>query len=169
MASRHWLYFGGFVFTGLLTAGAGLMAILDALSVLSRGVFYGGEFVLLVMLGEAAEWIAVALVLGLVAAAFLVATVVSVLRNASLPRSDRLASVVGRLERRYPLLEQFDVSETVEPTREDRKQQLKERYVAGEVSDEEFERRMQQVLDDGSTETGTPTGDYAVDRENRTR
>lgn len=152
MVSRHWLYFGGFVVTGVLLVGVGLVGLLDALSVLSGGATYGEEFLLLAMLGAAAEWVVVGIVLGLLAVAFLTATVVSVLRAKSLPRSDRLASLVERLEREYPLLRQFDVSEKVEPTTEDRRQQLKEQYVAGEISEAEFEREMQRLLDDDSTE-----------------
>jgi uncharacterized membrane protein len=167
MSSRRWLYFGGFVLSSLLVVGAGLMALLEGLTALSAGFPPGEEFVLLAMLGAAAEWIVAAVVLALVALVFLVATLVSVLRNASLPRGDRLVSVVERLERKYPTLRQFDVSEKVEPTTEDRKQQLKQQYVDGELSDAEFEREMDRLLDDTTTEnsgTGTP-----VEIEDRSR
>lgn len=148
MVSRHWLYFGGFVITGILLIGVSLMGILDGLSVLSGGISYSEEFVLLAMLGEAAEWVVVGLVLGLLAVMFFTAAVISVLRNASLPRDDRLVSLVGWLERKYPLLRHFDVAQKVEPTAEDRQQQLKEQYVEGEISEEEFEREMTRLMDD---------------------
>ncbi|WP_226042894.1 SHOCT domain-containing protein [Natrinema sp. DC36] len=147
MGSHHWLYFGGFVITGILLIGVGLVGILDALSVLSEGVSYSEEFVLLAMLGEAAEWIVVGLILGLFAVTFLAAAIISILRRASLPRDDRLVSLVEWLERKYPLLRQFDVTEKLEPTTEDRRQQLKEQYVAGEISEEAFEREMAQLMD----------------------
>jgi len=149
MASRHWLYFGGFVVSAGLLAGVGLLAVLDALSVLAGGAASGEGFLLLAMLGAATEWVAAAAVLGLFAAAFLAASVVSVLRSASVPRSDRLATVVERLERRYPLLREFDASERVKPTAEDRRERLRERYVAGEISEREFERETERLLDDG--------------------
>jgi len=148
MISRHWLYFTGFAITSVLSVGVGLLGLLDALSVLSGGVTASEELILLTMLGEAAEWLVVALVLGLLAAVFLVATVVSVLRNTSLHRSDRLVTLVERLEHEYPLLREFDASGRVEPTTEDRKRELKEQYVAGEISDAEFEREMERLLDD---------------------
>ncbi|MFB6202439.1 MAG: SHOCT domain-containing protein [Halorhabdus sp.] len=149
MASRHWLYFGGFVVTGLTVVLVVLMGLLDALAVLSSDVIiYGEEFVLLAMLGEAAEWVIAAVVFGILAVVCLVATVVSVLRNTALHRDDRLATLVERLEREYPLLRQFDVSEKVEPTVEDRQQRLKSKYVDGEISDEEFEREMARLMDD---------------------
>ena len=152
MVSRHWLYFGGFVVTGMLLVGVGLLGLFDALSVLTGGTTYSEEFLVLAMLGAAAEWVVAAIVLGLITVAFLVATVVSVLRATSLPRSDRLVSIVERLEREYPILRQFDVSERVEPTTEDRRQQLKEQYVDGEISEAEFEREMQRLLDDDTAD-----------------
>ena len=165
MASRHWLYFGGFVIAAVLLIGVGLLGILDALSVVSGGAHYGEEFVLLAMVGEAAEWIVIGLLLGLVAAAFLGATVVSVLRNASLPRSDSLVSIVEWLERKYPILRRLEVSERVEPTIEDRKRELEDRYVAGEISEAEFEREMERLLDDDSTDaTSHSRSDRLVDR-----
>ena len=162
MVSRHWLYFGGFAITGVLLVGAGLMGTLEALSVLSGGVYYGGESVLLAMLGAAAEWVVAVLALGLLAAVFLAATVVSVLRSASLPRSDRLASLVERLERESPVLRQLDVSKTVEPSTEDRKRDLKERYVSGEIGDEAFEREMERLMDGESSESDSRSGSYAA-------
>ena len=161
MASRHWLYFGGFVVTGILLLGVGLLGLLDALSVLSGGASYGEEFLLLAMLGAAAEWVVLGVVLGLLAVAFLTATVVSVLRTKSLPRSDRLVAIVERLEREYPLLRQFDVSERVEPTTEDRKQRLKEQYVAGDISEAEFEREMQRLLDDDAADARSRSETHA--------
>ena len=155
MASRHWWYFGGFVVAVVLLVGAALLGVLEALSALSGGAYYGERSALLTMLGAAAEWVVAVLALGLVAAAFLVATVVSLLRNQSLPRSDRLAAVVERLEREYPLLRRFDVKAKVEPTDDERQRRLKERYVAGEISDAEFEREMGRLMDDADRESRT--------------
>ncbi|QLK26741.1 SHOCT domain-containing protein [Natrinema zhouii] len=170
MVSRHWLYFGGFVITGILLVGVGLVGILDALSVLAEGVSYSEEFVLLAMLGEAAEWVVIGLALGLFAVVFLVAAVVSVLRSASLPRDDRLVSIVTWLERKYPLLRRFDVTERVEPTIEDRKRQLKERYVAGEISEEAFERELAQLMDDTSADSNSRSGnETAVEIEDQSQ
>lgn len=148
MVSRHWLYFSGFVLTGIALVGVGLLGVLDALSVLAGGVAASEELVVLQMLSAAAEWLVAAVVLGLLAVVFLVATVVSVLRNTSLHRSDRLVTVVERLEDEYPILREFDAAERVEPTTEDRKQELRESYVEGEISDEEFERELDQLLEE---------------------
>lgn len=153
MVSRHWLYFGGFVVTGVLTLGAGLLGILEGLSALSGNVPRTQVGLVVTMLGAAAEWVVVVLVLGAIAALFLTATAVSLLRRASLPRDDRLASLVERLEGRYPMLRRFGASEKVEPTTADRKAELKEQYVEGDMSESEFEREMSQLLDEESAES----------------
>lgn len=166
MPSRHWWYFGGFVLTVIALVGVALLGLVDAVSVLSGGIYYNEEFVLLAMLGEAAEWVAVGIVVALLAALFLLATVVSVLRNTSIHRDDRLASLVERLEREYPVLRKFDAKEKVEPTTEDRKDQLTQQYVDGEISEAEFEREMEQLLDDDESHSGTRSRSRNVDFEN---
>ncbi|MFC7073516.1 SHOCT domain-containing protein [Halovenus rubra] len=148
MLSRHWIYFTGFVITSVLFVGAGLLGVVDALSVLAGGVPASEELIVLTLLGEVIEWVIVLLVLAAVAALFLTATIVSVLRNTSMHRSDRLVSIVERLEHEYPILQEFDASERVEPTTEDRKAELREQYFEGEISDEEFERELGQLLDE---------------------
>jgi uncharacterized membrane protein len=152
MPSRHWLYFGGFVVSGILLVGAGVMGLIEGSSALAGGAPASEESMLVTMLAAAAEWIGIVLVLGLIAILFLVATVVSVLRSASLPRDDRLVTAVEWLERQYPLLRKFEVSEKVEPTTEDRRQRLKEQYVTGEISETEFEREMERLMDDTDSE-----------------
>jgi hypothetical protein len=148
MPERHWLYFGGFVLTGLLLLGAVLLGLADAVSVLSGSGASSEEALWLAALGEAVEWIFVTIVLGLVAVAFLGATLLSVLRNTSVTRKDRLVSLVERLEREYPLLRELDASERVEPTTEERKKHLKAQYVSGELEEEEFEREMEQLMNE---------------------
>ncbi|PSQ33687.1 hypothetical protein BRD05_08315 [Halobacteriales archaeon QS_9_70_65] len=152
MVSRHRLYFGGFVVSGFLLVGAALMALLKGLSALSGDVPPNWYRILLTVLTAAPEWVVLVLGFGLVAVLFLIATIVSVLRSRSLPRDDRLVSVVERLEREYPILRQFDVSQRVEPTAEDRRRELKERYVEGDIGDAEFERRMDELMDDPGSE-----------------
>ena len=148
MVARHWLYFGGFVVSGVLLLGAVLAGLLDGLAALSSGVPRSETAIVLTVLAAAAEWVVIVIALGLVAAVFLAATGVSILRNGALPRDDRLVSLVERLEREYPVLRQFDASGRVEPTVEDRKRELKEQYVEGEISNAEFERRMERLMAD---------------------
>ncbi|WP_049996241.1 hypothetical protein [Halococcus sediminicola] len=169
MTSRHWLYFGGFVVTTVLLVGASLLGILEGLSAFSAGVPANEEFILLELLGAAAEWVVAVLTLGIVALMFLAATVVSVLRSASLPRNDRLVSIVERVERRYPLLRHFDIAEKVKPTREDRQQRLREQYVQGEIGEAEFEREMAQVMDETPDEPSQSETKRNVELEDYSR
>lgn len=169
MGSRHWLYFGGFVVSAILAAATALLGLLEGLAALSGGVPAGEGFVLATMLGAAAEWVVLTLVLGVVAILFLAGTVVSVLRNASLPRDDRLVSLVEWLERQYPLLRKFDVSGKVEPTTEDRKRQLKEQYVNGEISEAEFERRLARLMDDRPEGASRSESSSKLERDDRSR
>jgi len=148
MSGRYRLYFAGFLVALVLAVGSGLMAIVDAVSVLSGGLYYEGSFVLLAMVVEAIEWLAVAAMVGLFAMLFAVATVYSILRSTSLPRSSRLARLVERLEHEYPVLRQFDASEKIAPSKEDHAEQLKRQYVDGEISEREFEREMDLLLDE---------------------
>lgn len=155
MVARHWLYFGGFVVTAIALVGAGLMGVFEGLSVLSGGVPESEELALLTMLSAAAEWIVIVLVLGLIALVFLAAAIVSILRNASLPRDDRLVTLVTQLERHFPLLRRFDVSAAVEPTIEDRRRELRNQYVTGEISESTFEQKLAELMDGTPSERGT--------------
>ena len=55
MVSRHWLYFGGFVVSGLLLIGAALVGLLKGLSALSGGIPRGETAIVLFVLAAAAE------------------------------------------------------------------------------------------------------------------
>lgn len=148
MVARHWLYAVGSVLVVVAAVVAGLLGVLDVLSVLSGGAAAGEGAVLLAMLREGLEWLVVVFVLGAVAAVLLAASVVSGLRNTSVHRDDRLVSVVDRLEREFPVLREFDVSSAVEPAIEDRKRELTERYVENEITEAEFERELERLMDD---------------------
>ena len=53
-------------------------------------------------------------------------------------------------------------AEKVEPTIEDRRRRLRERYVAGEISETEFEREMERLLDDDAPDERTRSGTEAT-------
>ena len=161
MPARHWLYVSGFVGSGVGVVGAGLLALLESLSVL-----FGpptDAFVLSAMLEAAAEWIVLSFILALLAVLFFVAAVVSLIRTLSVPRNERVASLFSWLERTHPALEAVGISNKFEPTAEDRKQQLKERYVDGEISEREFERRMDQLMDETVPENTSPRAGKALE------
>lgn len=74
-------------------------------------------------------------------------------QNASLPRSDRVTTLTERLEREYPPLTTLGLSEFLsppEPSAEERTERaladLKQRYVDGEITEAEFERKVDRLV-----------------------
>jgi hypothetical protein len=80
-------------------------------------------------------------------------------RNASLPRSQRVASLVGRLEREYSPVGAVGVADLLappEPSADERAERaladLKQRYVEGELSEAEFERKVDRLVANDSVD-----------------
>lgn len=94
--------------------------------------------------------------IGSLFALFVVSCIVLVwalVRSASLPRSDRLASIADRLENEYPPLRIVGLSEFLEPPEpsaeeraEDALAALKRQYVDGQITEAEFERKVDQLV-----------------------
>jgi hypothetical protein len=164
----HWVLLACFVVGLVATVGVGLLALVAALGALSpTSVAVAEEFVLLRMLEAALPYLVPLVVLGILDVVLLVGTVVAALSKASLPRSDRLSSLAERAEREYPVLAVLDVSDRVEPTVEDRRRELREQYVAGEIGEREFERRMGELLDEEDDDPLSNDPDYAGDDDGR--
>jgi hypothetical protein len=86
-----------------------------------------------------------------------VGSVLGLLRRASIPRSARLQSVLERAERRYTPIEAVELSSLVappEPSAEERAEEaladLKRRYVAGEIDEGTFERKLDRLVSNDS-------------------
>ncbi|KZN24481.1 hypothetical protein A4G99_08840 [Haladaptatus sp. R4] len=89
-----------------------------------------------------------------VACVFFVWMVVAIVQGVSVPRSDRLGRMARVAEAVSPRAREVGLSEHVTPTKEDRMEELKRQYVADEIDEYEFERRMMRLLDDGRTNDG---------------
>jgi hypothetical protein len=89
-----------------------------------------------------------------------VGLVVGVGRRLSVPKSERAAEAVGRVEAYSDTLASVGLSRRLappEPTVEERLAALRERYVDGELSEQEFERRLREVVaDDEAGATDVP-------------
>lgn len=92
----------------------------------------------------------------------------SLVRRASVPKHERLASVASRAEREVPLLGSLGLSDSLappEPTPEERAErtlaELKRQYVDGEIDEREFERRVDRLVSNDSLE------EARADRERR--
>lgn len=135
----------GFLLSILALVATTTLGLLAALSALSTPT--GGPL-LFVLLDAIAPYIVASAVLGVVSFFFIVALSVAALSRASMPRDDRLARLARRIERHSSEAASLGLSEHVEPTTEDRIEDLKEQYVAGEISELEYERRLENLLDE---------------------
>jgi len=86
-----------------------------------------------------------------------VGTLWIVVQNASVPRSERIATLIDRLEREYSPLSSTGLAEWVrppEPSADERAEQalaeLKQQYVDGEITEREFERKVDQLVTNDS-------------------
>lgn len=79
----------------------------------------------------------------------------AVARRASIPKSERLQSTLEEIERRNAAAESLGLSAVVappEPTAEDALEDLKRRYVAGEIDETAFERKVDRLVANDSVE-----------------
>lgn len=140
---------------------AASLALVGAIGVgvvlLLQGLLAGAA--LSALLGDLALVVGAVTLLGALDVAFVVALVVTVLRRASFPTDERLAARFETAERWVPPLRDLALSERFAPSVEERRQRLQERYVDGELSEIEFERRLDDLLDEAEGD------DASVDRE----
>ena len=142
------------VYTGLATGTPLVGVLLDIAVPVLGGVTL--LFVLLVASGAGVAW--------------------ALVRNASVPRSERLARLAERAEREYSPLRMLGLSELLappEPSAEEQAEQalesLKQQYVDGELSEIEFERRVDRLVSNESLDEARAAREHerAVERESR--
>jgi len=163
----HWVLFACFLASVVLTAIVGVLGLVEGLNALFDPA--AGGFFLVRVFQAVVQYVIALIILAALDVAFLVGTVVATLRKASLPKSDRLARFAGWAEREYPVLGSLDISDRFDLDPEHRREKLKERYVEGEIDELEFERRMQDLMDDtdetrGSKEDASTHSSYEYDR-----
>ncbi|MFD1565955.1 hypothetical protein [Halolamina litorea] len=144
MVSRRWLYAGGAAGAAVLAVVVALLGVADAITVLAGAT--AAENVLLAAFGEVIEWFAGVFVLAVLAVVLFAATMVSTVRQLSVPRNARLAAVVARFERWVPPLGRIGAAERLAPTTTDRRAELAERYVDGDVDEATLERELDDLL-----------------------
>ncbi|EMA44746.1 SHOCT domain-containing protein [Halococcus saccharolyticus] len=133
----------------LLVSGILLTVVLGYVGLVVTTALGGGAGAVGVLSGLALPYLPIVAVL-------VVATVISglgfswsLLRRLSIPRSERLQSAAERVEREYPAIDGLGLSETVappEPSTEDALDDLKRRYVAGEIDEPTFERKLDRLV-----------------------
>jgi hypothetical protein len=163
--NRHWLLFAGAVLSGLGTAGAAILGFVATVSTL----FTGGSLV-----ATFAPFLLGALLLGGLTVVFTVALLVTLAKrassaasDASFPTSQRAATVFHALESVVPGLAGFGLGDRFEPSVEERRAALTERYVAGDITESELEAELATVLDEEDRRVtdgiGGPTATLELD------
>lgn len=143
-----WVALLGVVLSGLL-----LLLVLGYVGLVVYSALVGGASVVETLLEVAVPALVGIGLLVVLLVTSGVALLYVLVRNASLPRSDRLASLAGRLEREYPPLRAVGLSDLLappEPSAEERAERaladLKRQYVEGEITESEFERRVDRLV-----------------------
>jgi hypothetical protein len=124
-------YLGLIVYSGLANGTPIVDVLLDiAVPVLVSVVFL---VALLILSGVAMLWV--------------------IVQNASIPRSERIAILVERVEREFPPLRVLGLSEFLsppEPSADEQAEQaladLKQQYVDGKITEAEFERKVDRLV-----------------------
>ncbi|WP_458185083.1 SHOCT domain-containing protein [Haladaptatus sp. NG-WS-4] len=138
----------GLVLSLVVLVGISALGLFAALSSLGNPE-YANTPLLVALIDAAAPYILAFLLDGLLAGLLFVALMVTAARRVSMPRDDRLARLLRRFERLFPRASSLGLSKRVEPTREDRMDELKRQYVEDEIGEMEFERRMKRLVDGG--------------------
>jgi hypothetical protein len=138
------LLLGGFLvslFALVGIAGFGLIAALSALGTAPAGASF-----VFVLLEAVAPYLIASALVGMLSVLLLVGLAVAAVRSASIPRNDRLAGLARTLERYSSDARRLGLSERLEPTTEERIEDLKQQYVEGEITELEYERRLQDLM-----------------------
>jgi uncharacterized membrane protein len=146
--NRHWILLALVAVTTVLavsTVGIGLLAVLAGLA---GGAGLGA------VLGDAALTLLIAAALVAADIAFAIAFLVTVTRRVSvpslpsLPENERLSNAFARAEGVVPPLARLGLSDRFALSAETRRERLKQRYVDDELTQFEYERRLDELLAD---------------------
>ncbi|WP_115864920.1 SHOCT domain-containing protein [Halorussus litoreus] len=91
---------------------------------------------------------------GMLSLLLLIWTTAAAVRRASMPRSERLASLARTAERHSSEARELGLAERFEPTTEERIEALKAEYVDGEITEYEYEQRLQRLLREADVRSG---------------
>lgn len=155
--NRHWLLFAAVVLTTLGVVGLPIVGVITTVAIL-----LGGGPLLPVVAGT----ILGTLVLVGLDILFAVALARELTRMASLPKSQRVTRLLRTFERIVPPLSSVGLAdrfEPPEPTIEERREKLTQRYVDGDLSEGELERELDRLLDEDEAEQDRPSPDRIVD------
>lgn len=162
--TRVKLLLGAFAFSLLALVGIVALGAVAALSALANPA-YAGVPLPFVLLDAAAPYLVASALVGGVSFLLFVALAVAAVRRASMPRDERLARLARTVERHSSEARSVGLAERFEPTTEDRIEDLKERYVEDEITEWEYERRLQELLADETGSDVDVDGERASDKD----
>jgi len=148
--NRHWILLALVAVTTVLAVGTVGVGLLSVLAGLASGAGIGA------VLGDAALVLLIAATLVAADLAFAIAFLVTVTRRVSgpalpsLPESERLSNALDRAERTFPSLARFGLSDRLALSAETKRERLKQRYVNDELTQIEYERKLDALLADES-------------------
>ncbi|MBX0293534.1 hypothetical protein [Haloarcula nitratireducens] len=135
--NRHWLLFAGVVLTTLGAAGVAVVGLVATVSTLVAG----GP-----LLGIVAATVLGTLLLAGLDVVFVAALASELASRASFPTNQGAADAFHRAERFVPPLRSLGLGDRFEPSLDERKAALDERYVEGDLSEREYEAELQTLL-----------------------
>ncbi|NHN57997.1 MULTISPECIES: SHOCT domain-containing protein [Halorussus] len=144
------LLVGGLVFSLLALVGVAAFGVVAGLSALFAAP--ASAPLIVVLLNAVAPYAITAALLGALSFVLTLGLAVSAVRRASVPRSERLARLARLVERFSAEARRFGLAERFEPTTEDRIDELKREYVEGEITELEYERRLQDLMAGGDAD-----------------
>ncbi|GCF12794.1 hypothetical protein Harman_07290 [Haloarcula mannanilytica] len=157
--NRLLLLFAAVVLTTLGAVGLGIVGVVATFGALLGGgavVQTFGTFLLGTLLLMGVDIV------------FSVALFRELARQASIPKSQRVAAGLASLESVLPpfaSLALSDVFEPPEPTVDERHEELTQRYVEGELSEGEYERELQALLGEAEESDAEPLDASEIDIE----
>ncbi|QLG50693.1 SHOCT domain-containing protein [Natrinema halophilum] len=150
LLKNKWLWLAVF---GILLSGGLVLVAVGYLGLLVYSGLVSGTPVVEVLLELAVPFLGSLSVLLVVFTLSVSGALWIVVRNASLPQSDRVATLVERLEYEYSPLPPVGLSEFLsppEPTATERAERaladLKQQYVEGQLTEAEFERKVDRLV-----------------------
>lgn len=155
---------------GLLLSTLLLVLVVGYAALVFLGALLSGTPLVGTLLDLAVPWLLVAGLLVVTGVVSLVGLLYGLARRAAdlSFESERAAALAERAEREVPALDALGLSEALappEPTAEERAEralvELKQQYVAGEIDEREFERRVDRLVATDDVDAGR------VDRERR--
>jgi len=159
---------GGFALSLFALVGLVGFGLVAALSTLAAPPATGS--LVFAVLSAVAPYLVASALVGMLSFFLLVGLTITAVRSASIPRNDRLARFARLLERYSSEARDLGLSERLEPTTEDRIDQLKQEYVEGEITELEYERRLQDLMADDSVSDERVRREYErTDRRCRER